>query len=243
MTRSLAGDEPFFNIARCFNPLPVPSTGTVGGGTVSVNTNGNYVNLAMVGSAAVSSYARASLARNITPSQGNVAGSNLDFSQRIGFMFKGIVNGYNLTSANISITRIIVGGNGGVPAASNANALTARGFGIEFWGYDSSGDSDFVQFARAFAHNGTTYSVGSWVSINAVVWGSFGAISNGAGSVSLYYGLGLNRPTIIQTITGGPTGILVSTNNWIDAVAVNSSAASSANSASMTISDMKIIAG
>ena len=244
MSRTLVDDEPFFNIGRCFSPLPVPSTGTAGGGTVSVNTNGNYVNLLMVNSAAVSSYARASLARNISPVQGFSAGTSLDFLQRVGFMFKGIAAGANMSNlTNPAISRIIVGGNGGVPAASNANALTNLGFGIELWGYDSSGDSDFVQYVRAFAHNGTTYSVGSWVSINPFVAGSFGAISNGAGSVSLYYGLGLARPTIIQTISGGPTTPLGTTSNWVDAVAVNGSAATTGNSAVLTITDMKIIAG
>jgi len=49
MSRTLVDDEPFFNIARCFNPLPVPSTGVLRG-TASVNTNGNYVNLAVASS-------------------------------------------------------------------------------------------------------------------------------------------------------------------------------------------------
>jgi hypothetical protein len=234
MSRTLVDDEPFFNIARCFNPLPVPSTGVLRG-TASVNTDGNYVNLTIPVSTAASSYARASLARYPTGSGG------IAYTNRLGFMIKGFVSGFGSTTQPMYI-RIIMGGNGGVPAASNANALTGNGFGVEIWAYDVSGDADIEIFARAFCHNGTAYNVGTFIRIafNAFS-GSIGAISNGAGSVSLFVSEGLARPTSIQTISGGPTGF--GTNNWLDAVAVNSSAGTNLNVTSLSITDMKIIAG
>ena len=235
MSRTLVDDEPFFNIGRCFSPLPVPSTGVLRG-TASVNTDGNYVNLSMPVSTAASSYARASLARNPT------GGGTITYTNRLGFMIKGVVTGSFVTSQPMYI-RIIMGGNGGVPAASNANALTSAGFGIELWGYDVSGDSDIEIFARVFCHNGAAYNVGAFTRISFSAFsGSIGAISNGAGSVSLFTGYDLVRPISIQTISGGPT-VVAGANTWLDAVAVNSSAGTNSNVTGLSITDMKIIAG
>jgi hypothetical protein len=232
MSRTLVDDEPFFNIARCFNPLPVPSTGVLRG-TASVNTNGNYVNLLVSGSTAASSYARASLASVATNESG------FSYGVRSGFMMRARAVGTGGFPTPNTLIRVIMGGNAGVPAASNANALTASGYGFEI---GQTGDiEDSNGFIRAFCHNGTTYTAGTQQGISFDVLGTFGIISNGSGSVSLFYGAGQNRPLAIQTISGGPTGQVA--NQWLDAVVVNSSAASSANSASMTISDMKIITG
>ena len=237
MSRTLVDDEPFFNIGRCFSPLPVPSTGVLRG-TVSVNTDGNYVNLSILSSTAASSYARASLARYPT----GFGFGGIAYANRLGFMIKGNVTAGNLMGSFPMYIRIIMGGNGGVPAASNANALTDRGFGVEILGYDVSGDSDIEIFARAFCHNGTAYNVGTFTRIAFLAFsGSIGAISNGTGSVSLFVGEGLARPISIQTISGGPTASGGS--NWLDAVAVNSSAGANLNNMAMSITDMKVIAG
>jgi hypothetical protein len=233
MSRTLVDDEPFFNIARCFSPLPVPSTGVLRG-TASVNTNGNYVNLAVAFSTAASSYARASLALVANTTTGGFA-----YGVRSGFMMRAMAAGTGGWPSPNTATRVIMGGNAGVPAASNANALTASGYGLEII---QSGDiEDNSGFIRVFCHNGTTYTAGTIQAIDFSVLGSFGVISNGSGSVSLFYGAGLARPTAINTISGGPTSFVSS--QWLDAVVVNSSAASSNNNASITISDMKIITG
>ena len=233
MSRTLVDDEPFFNIARCFSPLPVPSTGVLRG-TASVNTDGNYVNLSIANATAASSYARASLCRVANTTSG------FYYNTRNGFMVRASVSGSGVYySAINAVTRIIMGGNAGVPAASNANALTGSGYGIEI---GQTGDhEDNTGYIRVFCHNGSTYTVSPSISLWWTVQGSFGVISNGSGSVSLYYADGVSRPTIIQTISGGPTSFTNA--QWLDAVVVNSSAASSNNSASITISDMKIIAG
>jgi hypothetical protein len=237
MSRTLVDDEPFFNIARCFNPLPVPSTGTAGGGTASVNTNGYYVNLGMPYVTSASTYARASLCRL----SNNDYGTSLNFNQRRGVMIKGMFknDGDIQMGEHTTMSRVIVGGNGAVPAVGTANALTTQGFGFEMYGsnYDTSSRAVFY---RAFCHNGTTYTTGSYVNVGtSAVEGTVGVISNGAGSVSLYFATGTARPTIIQTITGGPTGS--STNDWLDVVMT--AAASSVGYGFISIQDAKIITG
>jgi hypothetical protein len=142
-----------------------------------------------------------------------------------------------------------MGGNGGVPAASNANALTDRGFGIELAIFDLPCDGEYGLCYRLFCHNGTTYSIApSFVRVNdgTNFNGSIGVVSNGAGTISAFFGENLNRPTTPAfqgTLTGGPTTTGPNTLNWLDAAVVNSSAATSSTLLNFNITDMKIIAG
>jgi hypothetical protein len=250
MTRSLVGDEAFFNICKVFNSLPVPSTNVIGG-TASVNTNGNYVNLSISSGSAASSYARASLARNLTSVWDRYGAANgIDFSKRLGFMIKGGFKGDFSCSTNKTVCRVYIGGNGAVPATSNSNALADVGFGVEIWCLDVTCDSDpFVQ-ARLFCHDGTTYKTGDFINlpfipddVNLAFSGTLGVVSDGVGNVSLYAGLGLNRPTVIQTINGGPVTQGNPSLNWLDASVVNSSTATADTTAILAITDVRILAG
>jgi hypothetical protein len=120
--------------------------------------------------------------------------------------------------------RIIFGGNGAVPANADSDALSNRGFGIEF-----RLDSGNYQY-RLFAHNGTTYTTSpSWQTItgNPPIWSRPCAVvieSNGTGTISAWvqagWGTSLDLRNITpHSITGGPT-----TNGggtYVDCVAVN----------------------
>jgi hypothetical protein len=256
MSRTLVDDEPFFNIGRCFSPLPVPSTGTAGGGTVSVNTNGYYVNVGIPENAAASSYARASLYRQPTAIYPNFVTppNGIDFSKRLGFMLKIGYRSYNgtfsssPTTLNNTYLRVYMGGNGGVPAVANANALTNRGFGIEVTDIDFCADGCLKDQFRIFCHNGTTYSTSAWFDFPTSPAGSFGGtigvVSNGAGTITAFYGSDINRPTIVgSSLTGGPTTSGPNTLNWLDAVVVNSNAPVFSSEINVIIQNAMIIAG
>lgn len=255
MSRTLVDDEPFFNIGRCFSPLPVPSTGVLRG-TASVNTNGNYVNLSLTEGIAASSYARASLYRQPTAIYADFGGTpnGIDFSKRLGFMLKIGYKSLNFTlsssptTVNNTYLRVYMGGNGGVPAVANANALTNRGFGIEVTDIDFCADGCFQDKFRIFCHNGTTYSTSAWFDFPTFPQGSFGGtigvVSNGAGTITAFYGSDVNRPTIIgSSLTGGPTTSGPNTLNWLDAVVVNSNAPTFSSGMEVTIQNAMIIAG
>jgi hypothetical protein len=120
--------------------------------------------------------------------------------------------------------RIIFGGNGAVPANADSDALSDRGFGIEF--RDNSGTRQF----RLFAHDGTTYTTSpSWQTItsNPPINDRPCAVvieSNGAGTVTARVQAGWGpsldlRNATPHSITGGPT-----TNgggSFVDCVVVN----------------------
>ncbi len=237
MTRSLVGDEEFFNLYKVFRPQIIPTTGVLRG-VASVNSSGNYFRLQINNLTAASSYARCSVARNMT-SVWDLSGSGIEYAIRSGFMLRGnfVYQGPNDPT---TIARMYYGGNGGVPATSDANALTDRGFGIEL------GSNGGVQSIRAFAHNGTAYTTGPWVNATNLRISSYGVISDGAGNVSLFYSFGNNRPALVSgyPITGGPTTNGTTALNWLDAVVVNSStAASAAVTTYFNITDMRILYG
>ena len=253
MSRTLVDDEPFFNIGRCFSPLPVPSTGVLRG-TASVNTNGYYVNVVVPVNAAASSYARASLYRQPTAIYPDFDGTpnGIDFSKRLGFMLKIGYRSFSATldpsptSLNSTYLRVYMGGNGGVPAVANANALTNRGFGIEVTDIDSCADGCAQDQFRIFCHNGTTYSTSAWFNLptQGSFGGTIGVVSNGAGTITAFYGSDINRPTIVgSSLTGGPTTSGPNTLNWLDAVVVNSNAPTFSSEMNVFIQNAMIIAG
>ena len=237
MTRSLVGDEAFFNLYRVFGPQLVPTTGVLRG-TAAVNSGGNYLRLLISGTAAASSYARASVARNIT-SVWEASGQGIEYSFRCGFMMRGLVN-YSGPSDPATIGRMYFGGNGGIPATSDSPALTDRGFGIEF-GHSGG------RAIRAFAHNGSAYVTGPWLLTPTLRISNYGVISDGAGNVSLFYSTGNNRPALVSgyPITGGPSTVGTVELSWLDAAVVNSSTAASTLTTGLffTVTDMKILYG
>jgi hypothetical protein len=142
---------------------------------------------------------------------------------------------------NDARARIIFGGNGGVPANADSDALTSKGFGIEFGVI--SGQYSY----RLFAHNGTSYTTSnSWQTafgLNffferpcAVILdydGSGGVIS---ARVACGFGAGFDlMDASPHTITGGPTAF-GGGDSFVDCVAVNT------NSTHSNSSNLKIYA-
>jgi hypothetical protein len=236
MTRSLVADEGFFKLWNTFRPVPNPGTGSLRA-TATINSDGLFYHLNLpTPSATASSYGRVSLSRGCNGVH-FIAGNGIRFNRRLGVMVRGTF-AYQGPADATTISRLIIGGNGGVPATSDANALTDRGFGIEF------GSNGGVQSIRAFAHNGTTYTTGPWVSATALQIQTYGILSDGAGNISLLYGTQGSRPSVAAgyPITGGPTATGNGSLNYIDHVVVNSSAATTATSAFMLVQDAVILA-
>jgi hypothetical protein len=236
MTRSLVGDEAFFNLWNVFRPVPNPGTGNLRGGA-TINSDGLFYQLnCNTPAATASSYGRVSLSRGCNGIH-FIAGGGIRFNRRLGVMMRGTF-AYQGSSDATTVSRLIIGGNGGVPATSDANALTDRGFGIEF------GSNGVVQSIRAFAHNGTTYTTGPWISATAIQIQTYGILSDGAGNISLLYGTLGSRPSVAAgyPITGGPTSAGSTSTNYIDHVIVNSSTATTATTTFMLVQDMVILA-
>jgi hypothetical protein len=168
-------------------------------------------------------YTRMTVARalnNFTHATGN----GIRFFLPIGGAFL-IYAGCFLDSSEKSF-RIIFGGNGGVPAPADSDALSTLGFGMEI--KYVSGSPKW----RLFAHNGTTYTTSpSWQTFpgNPSILIDFVACvieSNGAGTISarVGYGVGANadlRNAAVHSITGGPTGQGSLNDSYVDLVVVN----------------------
>jgi hypothetical protein len=167
-------------------------------------------------------YARMTVARGLNNL--SFSGNGIRFFLPIGGAFL-IYAGCFPDSSEKSF-RIIFGGNAGVPAPADSNALSTMGFGMEIK-YESGSPK-----WRLFAHNGTTYTTSpSWQTFpgNPSSLGDHVACvieSNGAGTISarVGYGYGPNadlRNAAVHSITGGPTALGDLTNSYVDLVAVN----------------------
>jgi hypothetical protein len=224
MTRALMAIEPLFSIGQCSKPLAVPAfTASGTAATASQIAGDRYVSLSS--GTAVNGYAKASIARGLTTIP-SFTGATIEFSKKIGVSMRIAVAPTDQTGR----LRIIVGSTG-VPATADQNALTTRGFGFEV--ANNSGTTQ----VRTFAHSGTAYTTGSWVTFG--INGVLGAYSDGAGNISLIVSSNLfSRASIASTQTGGPTSA-TGANQYLEAVAVNASTGTTTN-VSVSIVDVNI---
>ena len=130
-----------------------------------------------------------------------------------------------------AVVRIIIGdpGNtvGTAPRFADQNALIARGFGAEV--YYSTANSR--QEIRLFAHDGTTYSTSSGAAFQNGFAGTHTILvsSDGMGNIKLFAHTtgnsftNLQRPTLLQTLSGGPSGSSSMGGSHITCVCVNHS--------------------
>ena len=214
--------DPFFDFYR-FRYLYPRSTGQAGtGGLGSIDTGGALCN----SGTSTSGYGRVTITSSIT-THSPFSGSAIDFDLPMQF---GLTAAFSLANTNCA-ARFIVGGNAGVPATSDNNALSARGFGVEFV-FQNAGIE-----ARLFCHDGTTYSTSAYVAGVATTGGGLGHYlfgSDGLGNIFFdYTNAGSNaftssnnfiaKPSRALTLTGGPTGASGG-NGSFDIAAVNSSA-------------------
>jgi hypothetical protein len=215
---------------RYLYPRNAASSGT--GASGSVDTGGANLN----SGTATSGYGRCTISSFVTtPTPASGAGIDYDCA----FSFS-VFGAFSITDAN-HLVRIIVGGNSGVPATANNNAISSRGFGLELSFQNSRTE------ARLFAHDGTTYSTSAYTgSAVASVYGlsSFAIGSDGLGNIyfdSSYidgnnFTSSQNSPppfSRLLTLSGGPTGLGGGTLGYIDIAAINS--ATSAPAAGATV--------
>lgn len=215
--------DPFndFYRLRYLYPRNVGSTGT--GAAASIDTGGANLN----SGTSTSGYGRITIASIVTTVAPN-SGAGIDYDCPLALA---VFGSFNVTDAN-HLIRIIVGGNSGAPAAASANAISGRGFGVEF-----SFQNSRVE-CRLFCHDGTTYSTSAYN--GAQIAENFGMTnlivsSDGIGNISLDASFkatnsfasqeGMPVPSRILTLTGGPTGFAsggAGGGGYIDIAATNS---------------------
>lgn len=153
---------------------------------------------------ATSGYARVGLASTVNQNTGT--GSSMNFSQPFG---ASVLMGYAGPGSVNGVARIYFGKET-TPAAANSNPLTAKGFGVEIG--DNGGNLSF----RLFAHNGTTFNYGTWVSSGVPIASAASYLifvsvrGNGSGGISGQFeitsGNFAQSFTLIPSMTGGPSG-------------------------------------
>lgn len=223
--------DPFFDFYR-FRYLYPRNTGQTGtGASAAIDTGGANCN----SGTATSGFGRVNIGSMVT-TVAPTSGAAIDYDCPISLA---VIGAFNTSDAN-HLARIIVGGNGGTPVAANSNALTAKGFGVEFSFQNSRTE------CRLFCHDGTTYATSAYngAAIADTTGVTFLILSSDAlGNISLdasyktsnsYSSLeGPPKPSRILTLSGGPTGAGSGATGFIDIVAVNSSTNAPAAGASV----------
>jgi hypothetical protein len=230
ITRDLCDVNPLWSLNRVM-PMGSYSYGNSNGSAGANYTNGG-ANFSC--NAVNSAYGRATLFRGINNAI-SLSGGGINFSRPISVSCRFAASDMG-TSGGGNLLRLVVGSNGGTPPTANSNALSARGFGVEF-GYNTA-----INQCRIFVHDGTNYNVSSWYStgIAAGSYANYHVIlsSDGTGNVSLYLsaanaGTALARPstTAVLTRANGPTGSGSNSFGYVDIVAVTAAAANASLSA------------
>lgn len=192
-------------------------------GTGGANYGGAYV--AQVGSSA-NGWGRSIISLLTTRAPG-AGGNNGLCSVPLAVSLVGTFTIDNTNPLNQGKIRIIVGDTStttDAPPAATSSALSARGFGAEFY----YSNANARQEIRLFAHNGTTYvqssgvafgSSGNWAGITSLV-----LASDGAGTIKLfgYASSSHSNPAqlpLLLTLTGGPTDSTYGKNGTITVTA------------------------
>ena len=225
MTRDLVDNNPLWSLGSV---RVLASYATNNSGTASSTSVIGFGSSQLVSGTATNGYARSSLlsALNMNPATG--FGINLSQSISVGMTF-GTIN----TSAENAI-RLVVGGNGGVPAPADSNALTGRGFGVEI---TRTGVTAGEANLRLFSHDGTNYTTSSF-STNFTMTSARQMqllITKGTNRViELFFSHAAaskapSRPstTPLLTLSNGPSGTAAGA--FIDLVTVNNSTSAPVN--------------
>ena len=214
MTRDDVDSSAFDNFGRTiqiFNPTVAFS----GAGGFVQTGNPTYIADIRTGSAA-NAYARATINRSLNQAA-EITGGGIDFSNPTAIALRLMLN----MSDTIHKLRLVVGGNGGVPATADNDALAVVGYGFEV----ALNASNFLTIA-SFRHNGTTYvratpTVTTFTtSTVSSQFFTFVLTNNGSGTITTQMKTG-RTVLFTSTQTGGPTTSGVLTNSYTDLVAVN----------------------
>jgi len=233
MTRDDVDSAAFDNFGRILRVTnPTFSTAPTGGTSASVFPH--YIAQLACGTVA-NGYARATMNRGLNQIP-SITGGGIAFSQPISIAIKLAAYFENTTTK----FRLIIGGNSGVPATADNDALSAVGYGLEL----AINGSNFFTIA-AFAHNGTTFvkatptvtSLVNSASSAVAQFATFTVSSNGSGTITAQYKTG-RTVNSTSTTTGGPTTDGTSANGYVDAATVNG--ASNAANTRVYIQDLMI---
>jgi len=217
MTRSLTGIEHFYNLGSVFRVLSVPAfatSGTTGANSLTIAGD----RWASFGSGSANSgWARAQIGRGITNSP-VLSGGGIAFSRPQGVAVVGFIGSTNFTNG-LNIFRIRYGSDS-TPVADGVDAVSYRGFGIEFKSRGTSHDW------RVYGHNGTAISYSSWTNTGlstdiASTRLYISVISDGAGNITASFSSQGSRTLSQITTTGGPTTAGVSSQALIDVHTAN----------------------
>jgi hypothetical protein len=231
MTRNDVDAAAFDNFGTTIRVTNPTFSATPTGGT-SGSTFPHFIAVLACGTSA-NGYARASFNRGLNQVPG-LTGNGITFSQPVSVAMK--LTGYFENST--TKFRLIVGGNNGVPATADNDALSVVGYGFEL----AINASNFVTIA-AFAHNGTTFvkATPTVTSLTrdsmAAQFSTFVVSSNGTGTITVQYKTG-RTVNSTSTTTGGPTTAGILANAWVDAATVNG--ASNAANTRISIQDFMI---
>lgn len=137
--------------------------------------------------------------------------STIDYSKRIRFAFQGMMY---IGSTNSRI-RVVFGGTGNSTAApaADANGLTAKGFGVEFFVVSGLVQARLIGFNASYLtpSSYTTLTNGFASVANSNRYFACMIESDGTGSINLYGAESSTvrnisiSPTPLLTLTGGPT--------------------------------------
>ncbi len=215
VTRGTFPQTSLWNIGKLLPLVPGAYASSGTGATAAASNNNGWGGRLNSGTGA-SSYGMETFIRGINTIPGSSgAGINTDIPSRYALSFL-------ITTGTSSCARLIIGGTGGAPAASNADALSAKGWGLEL----RTSSSNFV--GKLFAHNGTSYETSSWFVVRASLNTfevPYACIVEKSGSHVFGYfpagstGIPSRHPQLhLSTSLAGSTGASTS---YVDAVCVN----------------------
>jgi len=214
MTRDDVDAAEFDNFGRTFQVIGA-TFGNTGASSSAQSNYPSYIADIRTGATA-NAYARASINRSLSQAV-EITGGGINFSLPSAIAVRLMLN----LSDTIHKLRLVVGGNGGVPATADNDALAVVGYGFEI-GLNAS---NFVTIA-SFRHNGTTYVKATptvTTFTNSTVSNQFFTLvltNNGSGTITTEMKSG-RTVLFTSTQTGGPTTSGILANSYVDLVAVN----------------------
>jgi len=231
MTRADVDAAPF----DAFGSIISPKTATFGStGTASLAAYDSFTTLFSIGCGSTATgYGRATINQGLrqTPYY-SVQGIN--FSQAASIALKAVFT----VGGTIPKVRLIVGGDGGVPASADADALGVVGYGFEL----ARNASNQITMA-AFRHNGTTFLKGTPVVTGLTdvtcyqSYSTFVITNDGSGTITAQFKTG-RTINATSTVTGGPTTSGLSVYSYVDLVSVSGS--TNTNAFNISVQDVMI---
>ena len=226
ITRDDGDAAAFDNFGRTIQ-IYSPTVAFSGSGGVAQTGNPTYIADIRTGTTA-NAYARATINRSLNQAV-EIVGGGINFANPTSIALRLMLN----MNDTIHKLRLVVGGNGGVPATADNDALAVVGYGFEV-GLNAS---NFLTIA-SFRHNGTTFvkatpTVTTFTNLtHDDQFLTFVLTNNGSGTITTEMKSG-RTVLFTSTQTGGPTTSGITANSYVDLVAVNGASSSAQIRASL----------